>query len=747
MEPESVTVRYGESTLCAVPSIHFNHYFAVMVNRLCHAAAARPEAIAVELGPRAVSASTAWLRELRVAHAHLPVMLGLLKKRRNVRRPLPGKEQELLLLSPTDSIIEALRCGIECDLPIYGVDLDDHAEPTHSNVAIQMPEAGTSLSAFVDGNSGFAASDLDEKSDPVREAAMAAHLKALLKRYRRVLFVCGLGHWQRLIGLLRDDAIAPSMPAAAPVKMGKKFRRVVVDPSIAVAFMDLFPTLAQSYEMVREDGSRQGPCLPFGNSWSMAADPAEILRSGLGRTYRKRFDRLFGWRQDDDRGWDIENIGAFEGYLANLCLLNQRPLPDLSSLVKAAGETMSGAFAAELLETFMDSPWVSPEDFPDCSFLGPGPDGEREHKTLLLTNPGDRTGELLQVRLMNSPDVRPGPVVAFRRSGQGESNSPSSERHLSCTWGPWDRLLSSLSLKAARHGQKWRSTRSSVDFEGSLLDGLDIKRTMRAFSRHEERYSVRDVARDISEPPDFTECFPVVWLFTHEDPSDADWHTFIAPYEFMENHARNVARFKRSPAGERSSMVALISYGTEQNHPGVTPGGEFRAQNMAGAALFLPICFNNKQQMRWAETTGYRSNPYCSDPWIDEAVSSDLGEYYDKVHDVRLGRYHWSTSLIHLALPFCKDTLTVVVPEGLRLERAVYERARKLGKTVQPVPLAAFPRASVDRLTRCHLVTAIAHDPICIYPAQAEDFTGEKQTDNIGPFPRCLRDFGKVRGP
>src|SRR5207245_8217454 len=45
----------------------------------------------------------------------------------------------VLYLSPTDSIIEALRCGLELGVPVYGVDLEESAERQPRNTMIQDP--------------------------------------------------------------------------------------------------------------------------------------------------------------------------------------------------------------------------------------------------------------------------------------------------------------------------------------------------------------------------------------------------------------------------------------------------------------------------------------------------------------------------------------------------------------------------------------------------------------------------------
>src|SRR3990172_3041064 len=131
----------GSSTLVAVPAVHFQANFALEVNRACCDTARRPNAVAVELGPLMAAAAHRWLGELGIGpdrRKRLPCMLGLTKRNRYLRSSARERAMELqretgneldqipptllqeelgdaspsvLVLSPTDSIVEAMRCA------------------------------------------------------------------------------------------------------------------------------------------------------------------------------------------------------------------------------------------------------------------------------------------------------------------------------------------------------------------------------------------------------------------------------------------------------------------------------------------------------------------------------------------------------------------------------------------------------------------------------------------------------------
>ena len=267
-----------------------------MVNRACADAATRPAAIAVELDPAAAAAVAGWLGELGVApgEAPLPCMLGLARQNRRIHprfkaaalrlqqttgrqlhelapdllyRELGYAPVGLLCLSPTDSIIEAIRCALELKAPLYGIDLDDPAAPAQRPARHQRDPlaARGDLAAYLRALGRQADQARDEHTDGRRELVMAARLKALLMRHDRVLFTGGLGHWASLCRLLADDGLAPAreVPQDGPVG----YQRVLVHPRQALAHMDLFPRLTAAYEAARQPVTRdrappRGPGLP-----------------------------------------------------------------------------------------------------------------------------------------------------------------------------------------------------------------------------------------------------------------------------------------------------------------------------------------------------------------------------------------------------------------------------------------------------------------------------------------------------
>lgn len=369
----------GQSELVAVPALHDRLVFAEHVNRLCRNEATRPEAIAVELSPDAVVTIVAWLKELGVGQAHqpnFPCMLGLAKANNRVhprhrqtalrlqemhglplhqiapdilRRELGFAAVSLLCLSPTDSIIEAIRCAVELGLPVYGVDLGDMADAERSAPVLQDPLlAQSDLEGYVCYNAPSCVAHRDEVIDGRRELVMAARLKRLTQEYRRVLFTCGLGHWQELFARLND----PTLVAATDLspRGSEHYFRVLVAPALAVNQMDLFPELTACFESIRK------------LSWDAAErriDYSALCRTKLAAACECAAPK------------NREAVAEMSQLLSNLCLVSQRRVPDLFMTLHAAQMMVSPAFAGRLGEVLVHEAlnWAKPEDFPNLPYL------------------------------------------------------------------------------------------------------------------------------------------------------------------------------------------------------------------------------------------------------------------------------------------------------------------------------------------------------------------------------------------
>ncbi|MBN1567176.1 MAG: hypothetical protein JXA73_04990 [Acidobacteria bacterium] len=757
-----ITIRHQNSDLWVVPAKHFCQIFAAEVNRICSNPATKPEAVAVELGPGAAAAAFKWLQELDVGPdggSVLPVMLALIRRNRVIRASLREKairlqmetgrdltelppemlhhdlgfhDHAVLFLSPVDSIIEALRCALELRIPVYGVDLEETAGGIYEQAVIQDPQSikGSTIKYLAE-NLPLACTLRDSEVDLRRETAMAARIKSLMQLHSKVLFTCGMAHWLKIEERLADESLQPAPITTGHGKMLDEYSRLVVHPVIAARHMDLFPALAEAYEKCRIPAS----CCATKPMESVQAET--LFRNRLRKAYETYFSRRIA--PPAKQSHDLDSISVFEEYLWAIQQLSHRAVPDLFMTIQAAQEMMSGDFVEALTARFMEFPWTPPDAHPGCAVLVPHSKQVREPECAALVDGDNANERRVFIRSVPSAERAPANVRICYQWGKSNDSASSS---LGFTWRPWEYLISSMSSRAIQAGLERRTVYTPAVFEGSLLDGIDVKSTLRALCRGNDSMYVRDTIHAVSQKTmSPIDGFPVVWILHPGRHSRAGWKVLHEPSWLMEGHIKDIEAFRTKTKGKH--MAAIIGYGYFQSggHSKATEE-RFSIDHFYGILVFQPICWTNRQFARWAEITHYKRNPFYADTSLP---GDDLINCCERKLGIRLDEHDWTSALMLMALPFCRDSLTVVLPKSLRTEPIVYEKARTHRVRIITTPLELFPGDQVSRLAQCQLVPAISVEPEIRYSESVEKAIGEKQTQNRELVPPEWLNFGAGR--
>jgi hypothetical protein len=518
----AIEVAIGPSTLVVVPSYHHRLPFAEAVNAICCEEDTRPDAVAVELGPEVAAAAITWMRELGIGpgrRARLPCMLALLVPQRWVRgdrrqravalqaetglelhelpaadleRALGYRSRRLVLLSPTDSIVEALRCALELDVPCHGIDLDEHGALRASEGLLPDPaRASGRVAEFARDHMPLARLDSDPGVNGRREQVMAARLRTLLASHRRVLLVCGMAHWRRLVRLLRDPAARPAPLAEADEGPMAEVQRAIVDPAIAAPALDRMPLVARLFERRRRHPRRAHGRLAA--PLSLAAVHQAALRRAI-RRFLARDTRAGG------PAVVVAEVLAALRFPRTLSLYGRyslREIPDMAAVLTCAQAFVSERFASALWVELLRFPWAQPGDFSDCVLVGPG------HEAA----PPDAGWPAGLEPPVDSPGAR-APAPGATAAGY------------QFTWGAWDDLSTALCDEARGAGVE--PARTAAPFRGSLEDGIALRATLRARVRGERRLHVwvrgggKSSARE-----SLTEGWPVVWRSAGSRPTPA----------------------------------------------------------------------------------------------------------------------------------------------------------------------------------------------------------------------------------
>jgi hypothetical protein len=286
--------------------------------------------------------------------------------------------------------------------------------------------------------------------------------------------------------------------------------------------------------------------------------------------------------------------------------------------------------------------------------------------------------------------------------------------------------------------------RKSEPFEGSTLEGIDLKSTLRASSRGEDAIYVWNTSKkpyyQVSRVGDG---FPIVWILQPGEHKKATWTALYEDCNWMVRHVRDPESLDHVRKQRGHKMIALIGYGDLSIKTAASSrNSKIRSDRYYGITLYQPICWTKKQFSHWVEFSQYKHNPFCYRNELFGAGFQDLAALFQEKHGIRMGEFDWPATLMLLAIPYAKDAVTVVIPPDFQIHPAVYERARKHRVEISVSTLSLFAREELDRLAINHMAPAIAFEPKCLFSKSIEEAIGEKQTDKQDLVPESWREFG-----
>ncbi len=154
-----------------------------------------------------------------------------------------------LPVEPVDPFAEAARSSLELGIPIHLVDINleqaypPFRDPVPDTYAVNRIGPRLYYEAFRDT---WQARVEDHPIDVHRERGMAARLQGLVKKHRKVLFICGMIHAQGVIGRLDRPQATPLHRVHSP-----PLRVFHLHPSCLDEVMATFPLLSALYEIRR----------------------------------------------------------------------------------------------------------------------------------------------------------------------------------------------------------------------------------------------------------------------------------------------------------------------------------------------------------------------------------------------------------------------------------------------------------------------------------------------------------------
>lgn len=488
-----------------VPIVHQRVTFAEAVRR--HALAVRPDVIAVEL-PASLEP---WIVR---GTARLPQLSAVCHEDASQ----PG-ELALLPIDPCDGLIEAVRTGLANHIPLAFIDLDLPGlhEPWRY-VPDDLIIDQTGLGKWVEELAPFLQTSPDDAPSRAREAHMARRLRQLAEDHNQVLCVLGVGHYLHVRALLEGGEIPGEEPTDDAPDRPDAFLAHLTTDSLTDVLREI-PYVAHLYEQQHAEQELTGE-----SGFDKLLAVQSILKQAE-RTYTETYKTTI----------NVTQWRTMLQYTRNLAMVAGRLRPDLYEVIMGARGCVDGDYGYEVYELARSYPPQKDNhgDLPRLRvFSGRAAVEGRDEKFRLLSR-------------WEGPDTKT-VSIGFRRRPSRQLKARWQEDweksfHMGiCSWPPEDAIQEKfMDFLRKRALQQVTEEHKQVDeFKTSMLDGLDIRETMRNW--HTGKLYVQ------STPQPHGRVGAVVLIF-EDEPLDLEgsWRTTL----YAENQNESDISFFATPLG------------------------------------------------------------------------------------------------------------------------------------------------------------------------------------------------------
>lgn len=491
-----------------IPSIHQRIAFAEEVRRAVQEF--QPDCIAVELpqvlGPWIVRGALR-LPQVSAVHFTLPDSEGAI---------------QMIPIDPCDSMIEAVRLAMELGIDVQFIDTaPEPGKYPHANLPDDLIVDRAGLEAYVEkvlpylGNYSGESPDMDSPKAR-REAHMAHRLNDLRHEHQKALCVIGMAHFGVIRSLLEDEARLARIPRPESAAKPDDIFLAHLHPSSLPEVFQEIPHVACQREENR---------LPLGGGEGSRFDKPRAFR----RTFKEAEEKYA------ERYHEEINLTQYKGlfqFTRNLAFVQQALQPDTYTLVMGAKGAVDGDYGYEVYETARS--YKLQEEDSSLAVLklkdGQGEFSDREGKHPIELAFDETPREMIDLHFRRRPTRQ------MMEMWQQEWNDVDSRGI--CSWPPEDviqeRFMTFLRKRALQ--VLCEDKRQVQEFTTSLLDGLDIRETMRNW--HEGKLYVQQTPQPqgkvaavilIFAPPEDDEGYPWRETLYAENNNESDIAFYATP--------------------------------------------------------------------------------------------------------------------------------------------------------------------------------------------------------------------------
>lgn len=409
-------------------------------------------------------------------------------------------------IDPGDSIIESIRLGLEFNVPIEFIDLSvkDYDPPTrklpddYSINQIGLKSFYQEISEHFQKKNKFKKNQLRDKvnlkefmkkqenpeikfdfveKDILREKYMASHLLKMMTSYHRILFVVGMAHWENIKYYLENpNKILDVEPNLIPHKYIKLYN---IKGSDARFLLKELPYHTNTWIKFRkkynkdffEEISNPSELFSVLNSYKKIDNLRKIILKAK-REYEKEFKEFI----------DLRLLKNLFQYLRNISLTEHKLLPNLYHLLLAAKNIVDDDYAWKVMEKAIKYPHN---------------DESNEYETMRLSVKGgiDPNGKYIKLRRHHPYNYGKERDVPLKERPeekyQGQWRNEWEKGQMETVSYPPEDIIEEdyfayIRKKALKNLKNQRI--KIEEFKSSLMDGIDIKETIRNWAFKQKIY-------------------------------------------------------------------------------------------------------------------------------------------------------------------------------------------------------------------------------------------------------------------
>lgn len=452
---------------------------------------------------------------------------------------LNPKSMHFVPIEPSDAIIEGIRLAQEYNITIEFI---DYSVEGYKPETYQLPDdyalSRLGLDLFYESvvkvisekKKQFPEDEKTKEIDLMREKFMASHLLKLSKLYSRVLFVCGLAHWENIKHYLANESELEDVePDLLPQRYVKVYN---VKPDSARFLLKEIPFISFKWERFRNKFSLE--------KIEEYEEPAKLFEALNAFIKLKHIRPILlkardGYQDEYKEFIDLHKLKTLFQYCRSLSIVENMLSPSLFHLLVAGKNCVDDDYAWKVLEIASNYPHEDKSGkYPNLNLNTEGAFSDGRFIKL-------RSRHARHYKKEDSLPMKKRPKEKYPGAWQDEWDSGNDL----VSWPPEDVVEEEYFAFIRKRVKKKLKDQNVIieEFKSSLLDGIDIKETIRKWPIERKIY-VRNERpligkidtlivifdEDVGEEEKYP--FKITWWAEHDKESDMGLYT-VNPGDYL----------------------------------------------------------------------------------------------------------------------------------------------------------------------------------------------------------------------